>query len=871
MVETEQRLHESADQNLSVAVIAEEQITLPPHLVRLPGTGWALWRWISLRAAGFPASEVLKLAAPECADAADALLEAEAELESARLNGIDTVKNEAIQATGIEKEALEKALRRLQRDKLPNAFTGNDSAVSAIETFRTAKERFEAARQSFNQSYETAALTISEAIRRVSNVDRFQEAVIWQNRHAFHTGIASILRRPANETSRGSKQRQHEELVASYLQRYCLKNDTIGFFGPVGWAQFVSQGDGLVAYPGSDLLAARKVYFEVWGLDALGETLMANEQLRPWIIPRRMSHVRLEGSTVFMPSRNPLTVSDTQSAILKACDGKQTARQIATQVLASSSNGIRSEADVFELLRQLESTGLITWKLEAEVGAYPEESLRAQFALIDHPLLRAEAESKLAQLEAGRRLVAEASGNPQQLNAALSQLEETFTVMTGAAATRAAGRTYAGRTLVYEDCRRDVEVKVGPEATAALGEPLSLLLESAKWFTHTVAEKYREIFGEQYELLARKSRAAEVDFETFWAAVRPLILEADSAPIKDLALKFQHRWARLLDVPDDVRRVQYDSKELRPRVLEVFNAPPADSSLGRYHNPDIMISAPSAEAVSRGEFLFVMGELHIGANTVGVSLFMEQHPAVEELYRAVEFDMPEPRLIPLIPKYWPSLTPRLVPVLISSRDYRVEMAPGPSDVPEASLLPTGQLVVTRSPNGRLVVRTRDGRLSFDIIEAFVSAITGEVANHFKPLPPAPHTPRVSFDRLVVCRETWRFAASDVWFAFEKEAPDRFAEARRWAGLHELPRHVFVKAAVEIKPCYLDLASPVYVELFGKMIRRCVDQGLGESDVVVSEMLPGPGESWLPDAAGERYSSELRIVAVCLDGLEERVK
>ena len=54
-----------------------------------------------------------------------------------------------------------------------------------------------------------------------------------------------------------------------------------------------------------------------------------------------------------------------------------------------------------------------------------------------------------------------------------------------------------------------------------------------------------------------------------------------------------------------------------------------------------------------------------------------------------------------------------------------------------------------------------------------------------------------------------------------------------------------------------------------MVRRCVEQGLGESDVVVSEMLPGPGESWLPDAAGERYSSELRIVAVCLDGLEQR--
>jgi len=175
--------------------------------------------------------------------------------------------------------------------------------------------------------------------------------------------------------------------------------------------------------------------------------------------------------------------------------------------------------------------------------------------------------------------------------------------------------------------------------------------------------------------------------------------------------------------------------------------------------------------------------------------------------------------------------------------------------------------VTRSAGGELVLRTRDGKLSFDIVEAFSTALSGEIANHFKPLPPAEHMPRVSVDRLVVCRETWRFPASDIWFAFEKEASDRFAEARRWAGANDLPRFVFVKAKVEIKPFYVDLGSPIYVEMLGKVIRRCVDQGMGEESVVVSEMLPGPGESWLPDADGERYSSELRIVAVSLDGLK----
>src|SRR5215213_4772877 len=139
MSEAEHWLHESADNNMSAAVMVEAQPDLPPHLVRLPGTGWALWRWISLRGAGFPANEVLKLAAPECAEAADALLEAEAELEGARLSAIDAVKSEVLQAIGVEQEMLERALRRLQRDKLPNSFTGGDLVVSLVELFRSAK------------------------------------------------------------------------------------------------------------------------------------------------------------------------------------------------------------------------------------------------------------------------------------------------------------------------------------------------------------------------------------------------------------------------------------------------------------------------------------------------------------------------------------------------------------------------------------------------------------------------------------------------------------------------------------------------------------------------------------------------------------
>ena len=847
--------------------IVNQHTSLPGHLVRLPGTNWAVWRWIVLRGAGFSANEVFKLAAPECAEAADAMLEAEAELEAVREQMLEAIRSEFACDNGRRDESLVRALRRLKKGHFPKELEGRAEFESMLTAMHESTSELETKRAEFRALFKSATDRVSKTMLEIGGSDRFREAILWQNRNAIHAGVDALLRMSPDTNERGSYRKRREELIANYLQRYCLKNDTIGFFGPVGWAHFVPEGNPFEANPGNDLLAARRVYFEVWGLDVLAETLTNDERFRPWIVPRRMSFAWVENTTLHAWPKEPITLDDAEVALFNSCDGKRTAKEIARALTANEGAAFPDEQQVFESLRRLETLGVITWKLEARVAPYPEESLREQFALIDEPLLRSEAESKLAQLEAGRMLVAQAAGDPRQLDQALSQLEETFTALTGAPATRAAGRTYAGRTLVYEDCRRDLEVKVGPATTAALGEPLSLLLESARWLTHVVAQKYRQAFEKLFSTMTAESGVSEVEFIEFWSASRRMLFDEEESLVTPLAATFQQRWAQVLDVPEDERRVHYSSAELRGRVEAAFQAPKAGWLSARYHNPDVMIAAPSAEAVQRGDYVFVMGELHIAANALGVPLFMEQHESPEELWKAFDWDMPEPRLMPLVPKYWPSLTPRLMLTLASPRDYRLEMAPGPFDVPAASVVTSGQLVVTRQANGQLVVRTRDGRLTFDVIEAFASAISGEVANHFKPLPPAPHTPRVSFDRLVVCRETWRFAASDVWFAFEKEMADRFAEARRWAGLHELPQYVFVKAAVEVKPCYVDLASPVYVELFGKMIRRCVEHGLGESDVVVTEMLPGPGESWLPDAAGERYSSELRMVALDLKNHE----
>jgi hypothetical protein len=126
----------------------------------------------------------------------------------------------------------------------------------------------------------------------------------------------------------------------------------------------------------------------------------------------------------------------------------------------------------------------------------------------------------------------------------------------------------------------------------------------------------------------------------------------------------------------------------------------------------------------------------------------------------------------------------------------------------------------------------------------------------------PHTPRITIDRFVLQRESWRFAVDEVSADGATEA-ERFAAIRRWATEHGLPRLVFYTAPVEDKPLFLDLHSPILIEIFAKVVRRTQREAGADARIAVTEMLPDIEKSWLVDSIGERYTSELRLVMVDL--------
>ncbi|HEX6287624.1 MAG TPA: lantibiotic dehydratase [Herpetosiphonaceae bacterium] len=839
---------------------------LAEHLIRLPGEHWALWRWSGLRGAGFPAANVLDLADDVCAARADQLIDAEERVEQAYTAAL-VVVNRALDALRAAdswdnselRMPLIEARQTLKRGQLPEPQAVPASIAAEIATLRAAREQLDRHRAAFDSAFAATVDGITQTLADVTASEQFREALLWQNRHALHTVVAT-LQSAARSATRSSKMRQHEELIANYLQRYCVKNDTIGFFGPVGWARLASDGAIASVRPGPQLLRSRMVSFEQWAIDALVESLGNNTWLRPWLAPRRLPSIDLSGTTLYRPSKSPAKLSAAQAAALEACNGERAARTIAADLRRLYPLQVKSDAEVYRLLDQLSTLGLIVWKLEIPFASRPEHALRRLLERIGEERLRQPALAALDELDTLRDAVAQAAGSADDVDRALDALASAFTRLTGEAATRGAGATYAARTLVYEDTQRDIDVTFGPALLAELGPPLSLLLTSARWFTYQAAQIYRAAFDQIYADLAPHAGSGTVEMASFWQQVQIRLLGDHAPQVVTVMRLFQERWAAILALPDDQRQVDYTSAALQSAVAAAFDAPGPGWQSARYHSPDVMIAAASPEAIQRDEYHFVMGELHLASNTLRGSFFIEQHPSPAELFAAVERDLPEPRIVPITPRTWKEITSRTRPDLIAARDVRLAFTNDACAPPEARVLPIGALVVAKTERG-LEVRTRDGRQRFDIVEFFADIVSLEIVDGFKILSPGLHTPRVTIDRLVVARETWRFDPGALPFARIKAEAERFLAARRWARQHDLPRQVFVKASIERKPFYVDFDSPILVNILAKAVRRTMEQGGPTASITITEMLPTLSQLWLPDAEGRRYTSELRIVAV----------
>lgn len=701
---------------------------------------------------------------------------------------------------------------------------------------------------------------LNSRILRLASDERFGAALAWQNHRVFETAIAPMLRDArGGDVRRNSKHRQHEELLASYWQRYCVKNDTVGFFGPVGWGVLDPRASVTRLSAGPGLVASSEVFFEPWVIDQLARAIAAEPGMAEWVPPRMLPFVRIEGAHAVGPARVPVELARSELATLQRCTGRRAARDIADEVIGLVPD-VATREDVYAIIARLGRKRLLTWKLELPATPHPERHLRRFLQQAGDQELAAGGLARLDALEAARDAARQASGGDVAgFVAALRDLDTVFTAVTGAPPSRRAGQAYGGRTLIYHDARRDIGLVLGADFVAAL-EPLGLVLDSARWLTSRFATRLQAMLADVATRMP--AGAGGLSLAAFWFECLPVIHRSAPAIISELQQEFQRRWAGILRAPAGARRVRLEAAALRDRVDSAFAAPAYGWSAGRYYSPDLMVAASGIDAVNRGDFDVVLGEMHLAIPACRHNCFVTQHPSPGDLLECLAIDFPGPRLLPVTPREdQDRLTVRTHSALTRDMDYLVALTVMTADPGRPRLVDAAALTVEAGPDGPAV--TIPGGPAFPVIDVFAELLVQLFMNSFALLPGMPHQPRVSIGRLVIARETWRFDASRIAFASLRDEADRYAAARAWRDATGLPRRVFVKAPGEVKPFYADFDSVVSVTILARSLRRLQERPEGSPPawIAVSEMLPAAEDLWLTDAEGQRYTSEIRIVAV----------
>ncbi|HZJ66000.1 MAG TPA: lantibiotic dehydratase [Kofleriaceae bacterium] len=419
------------------------------------GNGWGLWPWVWLRGAGFPAANVEQLGSAALAAAVDAWLAADDAVDRTR-SAAQKLCQEA-KADAPDHAGLRGALNRLRKGRPPVAPVGVASIDDAVDAFREAVAGRDRCRGAVQDLVGSERARVAGLVEELAREPRFREAVCWQNPAVLDNCLDKV------DTGVASERNRRIRTALKYIQRYSVKNDTIGFFGPVAWGRIGAAIDGIAFSHGPDLVEHRRVYFERWPIEILADQAARDPAVFSVLRPRRRPLSWVEDDALHVPSSSPRPVTAIERFVLEHADGGLTVAELTDRAVASPDAGAADRAAVTRALEVLVAERLVELSLHVPAEVLDVEVwLRAALSEVPDSEARARLLAPLDALEAKRDRVALAAGDPEALRRAVADLEREFSSVTsGLAVKRGHGRMYAGRQLFFEDCRRALTLELG--------------------------------------------------------------------------------------------------------------------------------------------------------------------------------------------------------------------------------------------------------------------------------------------------------------------------------------------------------------------------------------------------------------------------
>ncbi len=643
-------------------------------------------------------------------------------------------------------------------------------------------------------------------------------------------------------TRRNKHDRAHERHVLLYLQRVCAKNDSMSEFGPVAWGKVKDKQSGIRFSPCPGI-ARREVFLERWTARSAAVALNADPEIRFELSPRLHPNGRIEGdSFVFMETGQRTFIGPETVNLLRRCDGKTPAYLLGVERTT---------------LEMLADAGMIRWEIEVpaleahafdilmdDVSSWCDSPVRARWLRELGPIAALPAEFRRENENSGRvRIMAEASARLSQLGA-----EKASTRF-----------LYSATNPIGEGCLREGEFSIASELineVAVDAEPwVDLWRDNYAFVASRVAAGLRGLLEQGAPTRDTMSLPAFLRLceSSKLPLTGPGLVALAHPAFQEVKTAFREHFQDRIDAPewelsaDDCHFVRRNFK------YEKFDE-------YTYPSLDLQLCSRSIEATARGEYQWVVAEMHSPAALLQHGFYWSC-PDKDLLNAALV------RSIDRKPNFHFGI---FAADFTSHTTVRFDATPdffnfvsGQRPNPTWQYVrPADAEVYVDATSGDVCLRRTDNRIHLGSF-----ARNWIIALGFHPFnfSLGDSTPRLRCGKVIVQRRSWIVRQEELGAGdFTGVSRDLVLAVERLRAAKGWPRYVYIRPTEQVlrrvgaegrdkdtKPVFIDLESYLFLEIFHRWLTKA-------GALEMTEMLPAPDHLLWQEPNGRR-TFELRTL------------